>query len=179
MLNIKKINKNKLLIIGIAALIMGVAGVSYYYLTSVDRSKSTSVTPSIESEDKPVGNVDYTPPTHDEENPITDTTETSSTPSPAASTAPIPVTISYMGGNPVQIRVLISEILGSGQCVLELKKAGATIHTETVDIFATSNSSTCKGFSVEPSMIGSGDFLATVTVKSGARTGKAERSGTL
>lgn len=169
----KKLTNKKTAIVLVLAL--AAAGLLAYGIflrpnTNSDSSQKTTVkTTTIE--DKPVGEVDYSSPTKEEQTPATDSSPTQPLPTSTPSTVPIPVTFSNLSGSPLEVRVLISEILPSGSCTLTLQKTGASDITRTAETFPTSSYTTCKGFTVDTTGMQKGTWKATVTVTSGDRTG--------
>lgn len=162
----------KIIVITLAALLV-LGGSSYYAYTSHENSQKTSQKSSATAEDRPVGDTNYDKPTDAQQNPATDQTPTQPQTPQQAQGAPIPVVISYAGGSPLQVRVVMSEILSSGTCTLSLQKGGTTVTTQTADVFPTASSTTCKGFTVDTSSLAKGNYTVTITVESGNRTGSA------
>lgn len=171
--------KNRILTITYTVIVLLFLGAGIYaYITIVNKSSETNET-STNQEFRPVGEVDYSAPKKDESNPTLDTTEDpAKTPQPESS-SPIPVTITSAGGDPLQIRVLISELLQTGSCTVTLEKAGSANISQTVEIFNSASSTTCKGFMIETSNIAKGTWKITITVSSDNRIGRTSQEITL
>ena len=144
------------------------------------QSPQQPTNPQPETTTKPVGEIDYSPPANTPQTtqPITDQSPPSSTPNsdstdpPTAEANPIRLSISQSGGSPLQIRVLITELLTDGRCQLRLTKPGSTAIEQSVDLFTAPHYTTCQGFSVPDQQLSSSAWTATVTVQSGQRTGQ-------
>ncbi len=166
----------KVIIASIIALLLAVGAIVYYVV-----AKDGGIIPSeknpqtTEIEDKPVGEVNYDQPSSEQENPPLDNLPTTPTSPNENQGKSINAFISYAGGSPLQVRVVINEILASGTCSLSLTRNGTVVHTETVDVFPASSSTTCKGFTVDTSSFKQGAYTATITVKSNDRTGTATK----
>lgn len=132
-------------------------------------------------EARPIGDIDYSEPNNNELNPTLDVIDTpkESTKPTTPSSSPIPITITSIDGNPLQVRVLISELLAAGSCSLLMEKDGSDSVLQTVDIFQSANSTTCKGFTIDRTNLSSGRWKVTITVSSGGRTGSTQQEITL
>jgi hypothetical protein len=82
------------------------------------------------------------------------------------------ITSKNVSGGKLVISAQISAILGSGECKLVLTNNGNTA-TKTSGIQAWPQSSTCQGFEVPTSELGSGKWQVNLTVQSGNRSGSA------
>lgn len=127
---------------------------------------------TVEIDDKPVGEVDYGAPSDEDANPVTDNLPTA--PDPNA-TGTIPMSITYAGGTPLQVRVVANEILSSGTCDLRLERSGQPTISQTAETFVATSYTTCKGFSVDTTGVAKGNWNLTVTIKSGDRQGTATK----
>lgn len=83
------------------------------------------------------------------------------------------ISSSSVSDSTLKIRTTINQHVRSGKCTLTLmrKTNGKTV-TKTADIMADPSTSTCKGFDVPTSELGSGDWNITINLKSGDRHGK-------
>ncbi len=137
--------------------------------------------PALTLPDKQVGETDYSEPTKDEQSPTLDNNDDNQKdPTPqqnTPATSPIPVSITRADGSPLQVGVIINEILSSGTCTLKLSKSGSDDITQTVDIFNGPSYTTCRGFSVEN--VTSGTWKLTITINSGDRSGGASQEVTV
>lgn len=133
--------------------------------TSVDNKKDSQVQ---SNEKQPsLGDVDYEKPTQEQVDAVPEK-DNSTTSKPLES---IPVTISHAGGSPLRVGVLIGELLSSGTCMVELLRSDSVVFTETVDVFPSANSTTCKGFSIAVSSLDKGGYDLKITVRSNGRVG--------
>lgn len=172
-LNSQSKKKKTVLLSTLIGLVL-LVGLSTYFIfikPQVEKSPDDTTTPSLEIDDKPVGDVNYDAPSPDEENPALDP-PTNTSPEPGSS---IPVSITYAGGSPVQVRVLIGEVLSTGTCTLIVSKGSSQVTSQTVSIFNASNTTTCQGFSIDSGLFSSGSYKITVTVTSNSREGTASR----
>ena len=82
--------------------------------------------------------------------------------------------ISYAGvsGDNLIVRVNIDQYLAGGSCKMNLIKDGATVYNNTVAIESSVSTSTCNGFNVSVSEVGSGNFRIEVTLESDGKYGK-------
>lgn len=138
----------------------------------VERGGNTT----IEIDDNPVGDVDYSSPDETESNPATDDLPTA--PDPMAS-GPIPMSITYAGGSPLQVRVVANEILSAGSCTLRLERGGQSTISQEVETFAATSYTTCKGFTVDTSGQAKGVWKLTVDMRSGERKGSVSKDITI
>lgn len=174
MLNINKTNRLKI-IAAILIVLAALAGAYIYYQAPLGTKRPED---TAKIKDRPVGEIDYSSPTKSDEKPITEVQDPATITKPT--TGPdIPVSISYMGGSPLQIRVVIPELLTSGECKLHIVSSSGKVYDEKSDLFPTSNTTTCKGFNVATTEIGQGSYTTSVTVTSGERTGTVSKDGTL
>lgn len=175
-----KLLSKKTIIFSLLILLLVALGIYYVFFSMNSNSiEKKPATPTAEIKDKPVGQIDYGKPSADQTKPATDNLPTTSSPSSTTATKPIPTQISYAGGSPLQVRVVISEILSTGSCTLTLQKSGSTVTTQTVDVFPTASSSTCKGFTVDTSSLPKGVYSISVTVNSSDRKGTAVSTVTI
>lgn len=169
-------------ITGITILVLVVVAAAlfaYFHKVPTNQSGATQ-TPALNTQDKPVGQTDYSQATKEQQNAATDTTApTSPTEARQNTSNPIPVSISYLGGAPLQVRVLIGELMQNGLCKLTIEKAGVSPVVQTVDVFPSASSTTCKGFTIDTSSLAKGPWTVTVTVTQGDRTGTASKEVTL
>jgi hypothetical protein len=163
-------NNKKRLTIAITAILLalGISLIAIYYISN--GSKSNSQPTPAQIEERPVGDIDYGAPSDDEQNPTLDPQENFN-----EQDGSIGVSITYADGTPLQIRILIDEVLPNGTCTAVITKDSKTIATQTVDIFATSNSTTCKGFTIDSPVLSEGVYNVEVTVKSDDKTGTASK----
>lgn len=82
--------------------------------------------------------------------------------------------ISYAGvsGNSLMVRVNIDQYLSGGNCKLALVKDGVTVYNSTAEIESSVSTSTCNGFDVSVTEIGTGDFAVEVILESDGKYGK-------
>ena len=76
---------------------------------------------------------------------------------------------SVSGGNLV-IRTTINQLLTSGTCTLTLTNGSKTV-TRSTNIAQNPSSSTCQGFDVPTSELGSGTWSISIAIASGDKTG--------
>lgn len=127
----------------------------------------------------PVGEINYDEPTKDQRSPATDPMPDEGTPQVVSTEKPIPVVITYAGGAPLQVRVISDELLANGSCTLSLQQNGVSKYEQTVEVFPTARTTTCKGFTVDSTSLPKGGYTATVRMISGDRTGQASTEVTL
>lgn len=133
--------------------------------------------PTLTLPDRQVGETDYSGPTKDEQNPTLDTSDNNQkhlTPQQnTPATSPIPISITRADGSPLQVGVIINELLSSGTCTLKLSRSGSSDITQTAEVFNGPSYTTCRGFSVEG--VPSGTWKLTVIINSENRSGSASR----
>lgn len=167
----------KTIIIVVVSLLLLAMGVTFYFFFQ-NKHNDTSTSPPATVKDRPVGETNYDKPTEQQQNAATDEPPANSDTQQSESKA-IPVVITYASGSPLQVRVMMSEIISDGTCTLRLQKSDSSIMTQTVDVFPTASSTTCKGFTVDTSKIPKGAYKVIVDVKSNGRTGSASSDITL
>ena len=81
--------------------------------------------------------------------------------------------ITYAGivGQKLTIRLNIDQYLGAGNCNLSLMKDGTEYYSASANIIADASTSTCQGFDVETTNLPSGNYLITINLQSGDKTG--------
>lgn len=80
------------------------------------------------------------------------------------------ITYSAVAGDKLVIRTSINQSLNSGICELTLSQ-GVKIITKTAEIAINPSSSTCQGFDVPVSELGSGKWSVSIKVNGDGRTG--------
>ena len=175
-----KRNKTKLTVTVSVLVLALVASTLFYFYSTGDADNfkpggKDTKPQSLTTKDRPVGEVNYSPPESSQENPSLDRNENSTIGAPPSTEGDdISVTLSYVGSSPLQVRVLIPELIQSGSCTLTLSKPGSAPVEQTVNIFPTANSTTCQGFTVD-NELAPGTWKVVVTVSSGNRTGSATK----
>lgn len=179
-INPKKNRNKKIVVICIIATTILASAFAFFYFkdgpSSFVKDKEDNKTDTLTTKDRPVGEVNYSSPDSSQENPALDRNEGSSMATPAHSDTKtiIPVTLSYVGGSPLQVKVLISELLQTGSCSLVLSRSGSAPIQQNVETFPTSSSTTCQGFTIDENLT-PGTWNVNVTVTSGDRVGSATK----
>lgn len=81
------------------------------------------------------------------------------------------ITYAGVSGDVLMIRVNIDQYLAGGSCVLSVAEFGEVIYTDTAEIVDSAATATCEGFNVPVAAIGEGEFVITVNLESGGKTG--------
>lgn len=81
------------------------------------------------------------------------------------------ITRADVTGQNLVIRVNIDQYLGSGRCELSLTRNGTTIYTDTASIVGVASTSTCEGFDVPVSGLGSGNTQINIKISADGREG--------
>jgi hypothetical protein len=81
--------------------------------------------------------------------------------------------VSYAGklGDDITIRVIIDQYLREGNCVLELTNGDVVVYSKAANVVPMVSTSSCDGFDMPFSELGSGVFGITVKVEAGEKTG--------
>lgn len=81
--------------------------------------------------------------------------------------------VTYAGVNDdkLMIRVNIDQFLDGGECVLNLIQGGAVVYSDIANVVGSATTSTCEGFDVLKSQIGSGATEIKITVNAGEKAG--------
>ena len=81
--------------------------------------------------------------------------------------------ITYAGVNDgkLMIRVNIDQYLADGQCELTLARGGANIYSSIANIVGSATTSTCEGFDVGVSELGSGGLEINIKISADGREG--------
>lgn len=84
--------------------------------------------------------------------------------------------ISYAGvnGGNLMIRVNIDQYLTDGKCVLTLSRDGTSIYNAEAGIESSVATSTCSGFNVPATGLGSGNLRIKIELKAGEKSGTIE-----
>lgn len=75
----------------------------------------------------------------------------------------------------LQVRIMIDEVLSSGECTLTLTNGNKTV-TKTAAVYPTASITTCQGFDVPVSELSNGAWNVTIAVTSGDRNGQSTTS---
>lgn len=81
--------------------------------------------------------------------------------------------ITYAGAtaNSIIIRVNIDQYVDGGTCVLKILSGGSVVYQTSANLIADVSTSTCDGFNLPRSVVGSGDFALSIELSSGGKTG--------
>ena len=158
-------SSKKMIILAACAILLGlVIFLTYLYFgnhsSPIDDSKTTSG----------VNTVDYSAPSKDQANPATDP-QSNSSQSPSTSDLEVAITSTNQNNGMLQIRSLITPILGSGTCHLELSKLGSPSLRSDASVQNLSSSSTCQGFDIAIASLSPGVWRVVLSVESGNRSG--------
>ena len=167
-MEIKKKNNRKKIISAIVIVLILAAGVgAYYYFTHKSSSQAThsatSLAPATDQE-KAAGN--------QAKSSNADATKSTTSPSPSPSSASGITTVSVnttanaQNGSIYQLRYLINAVVSNAMCTLTLTQGSSTV-TKTASTQALAQSSTCVGFDIPTSSLGSGSWQATMVVSGG------------
>ena len=184
--NPKKKSPKKILIITLVIAVLFVAGAGAYFLfspkneqdaqnnTDATDSQSKSTDSSTEKTGKNTIETDDTG--HEAEKDITPSYEGENTNASQTLTG----VINYAGvtNGTLMIRTTINQTLSSGTCQLTLSNGSKTV-TRSSNIAQNPSSSTCEGFDLPTSELGSGNWTITITVTSGDRTGELKGNVTI
>lgn len=173
----KNQRKKRLRIIITAVLLLACIVLSISFLVYQNKaSKSEGVSPPSNTSN--LNNIDYGPPTDEQQNAVRDNDVKTQDPvSLPNNGSPIPLsfTATAQNGSTLQTRVLIHELLGSGTCTLTLTKQGQDSITATSTTQALPSSSTCQGFNTPTDNLEKGIWKVTVSVSSHNRSGSVEK----
>jgi hypothetical protein len=167
-----KNNKQIIVLVFIIALAVSIA--SAYAFFTINSGPSVIQQTSPEIKERPIGDIDYGTPSVEEQNPTLDPQKI-----PQDEISTVGVTISYAGGSPLQIRILIDGILQSGTCSLSISKNSKEIISQTAEIFATASSTTCKGFTIDSTTLEKGTYTIKIDVESAGIKGTASQKVTI
>ncbi len=83
--------------------------------------------------------------------------------------------ITYVGvsNGYLRIRVNIDQYLASGSCNVVLTRGDAQVYSDYANIVSSASTSTCEGFDIPTTSLGSGSAQIKVTFSSGDRSGAA------
>ena len=177
----KKMSK-KVIIITLVVVTLAVASAGAYFLFSPNDEKDTikdsqsketnSSTSTTEDQDTTSTNATE----HEAEKDITPSYEGENTNTSQTLTG----VINYAGvaNDILMIRTTINQALSSGTCRLALSNGSATV-TRDSNIALNPSSSTCEGFDVPISELGSGNWTITITVTSDNRSGELKGNVTI
>ena len=81
--------------------------------------------------------------------------------------------ITHLGisGDYLVVRVNIDQYLTNGSCEMNIVRGEEVLYTEMVPIIDSASTSTCEGFNVWASSLGSGKATVIINMKSGEETG--------
>lgn len=87
----------------------------------------------------------------------------------------VSITSANQNGSMLQIRAVIDTVTSSGTCTLTLSGGGKTV-TKTSGVQNLPSTSTCKGFDVATSELGSGTWTASLTFENSTLIGKTSKT---
>jgi len=82
------------------------------------------------------------------------------------------ITYAGVAGNDLMVRVNIDQYLDGGECVLNLSKNGGIVYSETVRTITAATTTTCEGFNVATSKLGSGRMNISIKISAGEKKGE-------
>lgn len=188
-MKIKKTKKKspKKLIISLVIILLVALGIGAYFLISQkdeqNSQKDTKTTVSQQKKkdssknDKSEDSVDSTSPIeHEAEKEILPAYE-GENPNNSQSLTGV---INYAGvsNDTLMIRTTINQSLSSGTCNLSISNGSKTV-TRSSQIAPNPSSSTCEGFDIPASELGSGNWTITIKVTSGDRSGELKGNTTI
>jgi len=175
----KKRGKKRLLrFLAIFVVLVSLAIITTIYFTSQHNNGQNS--DQVKQNNNPTTNTPATPDGTNDNNSIkqntTDSqTNNNETPTPISAS----ITAATQNGSLLQIRVLIDNISNSGTCTLNLTK-GSLSKTYSVGVQASASSSTCAGFDINTSDLGStGEWNADITITIDTQTTKLSQKVTI
>lgn len=181
----KRTNYKKLAIIISLLVALTAAGLYFAYAKSQKETNNTNNTTASSKIEKTTNKPEKSSTTEESDS-STSATDTAGEPAretqkepiqsyegPAANEAPtLTGAITYSSaveGNLI-IRTVINQAVGGGTCELTLSNGSKTV-TETSGITANPSSSSCEGFTVPTSKLGSGEWNISIKTTSGDRQG--------
>ncbi len=187
-MKIKKSHSTKKVIIlsALLFLIIGVVGLIAYYSLTPTESPSNAGTTTDQNDTTPTEGRSVNPTIPDaKEETVTSPDQPSSDPVPeptpstesdGKSTVGMEITAANQNDSTVTIRTLIEAITSLGTCKLIIKAvdSGKT-YQASAGVQALPSSSTCKGFSVPVSELGTGQWNIAVTYESNDLKGSSSR----
>jgi hypothetical protein len=84
-------------------------------------------------------------------------------------------TAANQNGSILQLRVLISSVVNTGECTLTMTKDGVTV-SRTASVQALASSSTCKGFDIPVSDLSTGTWQAVINYENDTLTGTTSKA---
>lgn len=81
------------------------------------------------------------------------------------------ITMASVQDGVLVIRTNIDQYLSSGSCELSVMQNGSIIYSATADIGAGVSTSSCQGFDVPATVLGSGNYQINIKISSGGKTG--------
>lgn len=175
----KKSPRKKIIIGVILAFIIVIAGIIVYAYAQPKKDDTKSDSSSSQPK---VNDVNDNPPTEEQIKAGQDTkqesVENSATPAPSNPSTPLVVSITSanQNGATVSIRSLIDTVASqAGTCTLVITN-GAKSTTKTAATQAYPSGSTCQGFDIPVSELGTGSWNLKLTVAIGAQTGSTTQT---
>lgn len=124
-----------------------------------------------------VNTVNYSGPTAEQSNPTIDSQ--GSAQSDTTDTLDVTITSANQNSGVLQVRSLVTPLIGVGTCALRLERSGYTSIVKTASTQNLSSSSTCQGFDIPIATLSSGAWAITLTVTSAGTSGKATSEVTI
>lgn len=87
----------------------------------------------------------------------------------------VQITSAYVNGDIFQVRTLIPSVTAEGTCTIRMTSSDQTTYTATAGVQPLSSSSTCKGFDIPLSSLGSGTWTVTVTYSTATSSSTATK----
>lgn len=170
----QKKSSKKIIILTILLAVIIFAGICFVYIYTKNNKDSNGVPNNSEQDlKKTASELDKNPNQQNAANDQKQNTVNDNIDKPTNSVSEnISVTLSASNknGDVYQIRYLIQQAINEGTCTLVLTKDSDTV-TKTASVQFLSSYSTCQGFNIPTSELGSGKWQAILTVKSGNSTG--------
>lgn len=122
---------------------------------------------------------------------VNNTDESTTTPGSDPSTIPAPgsgdnkttvsaeITAANQNGELLQVRTLIQLVTSNGTCILSLKRSDGKTYSKQASVQALSSATTCTGFDIPVSELGSGAWNLTVSFENDGYIASASKQVTI
>lgn len=180
-MKIKKQKNKKYTILSLLILLIIVSGLICWFVITQSPSRPGVVNKRGSSRDNSrLNDISYDKPSYDEASPTLDNnTPLSQQEEKTSPQLPVTITAVNRNGDVVQVRSVIGEYIDEGICTLIMEGRSSSRIQKTAPVAPLAGTSTCQGFDIPFSELGSGEWNITLEVVSDQKSGKTERKVTL
>lgn len=170
-MKIQKVNNKKSIVAIVVAAIIAVLALGTYItyaiiLPATDKMQAQNT----QQQETDAGNQAKKDTVNSTSNPETPADKGEQTPTPQGENIPISITASSQTDSIYQIRTMISALVTTGTCQLQMTKGNTTVN-KSAGVSAFAQTSTCQGFDIPLSELSAGTWNVKITFEGSGKTG--------